>query len=174
MSVVLFSIVLVCLIWIGWNFTLDALWQPTDHETISRTLKTLNVGSGDLVYDLGCGDGRWLTRIVKDRGARAIGVEIDPFRVIISWLRVVFSRSFSRAKVVWGNMYEVDLAGADVVILFLSEEANSKLAPKFDRELSEGSKIASFYHKLPGWDPVKEKTNDDGLKIYFYQKREQF
>ncbi|MBS3736258.1 MAG: hypothetical protein V5A87_01675 [Candidatus Bipolaricaulota bacterium] len=172
MLVVLSSLGLVGLIWISWNLTLDALWQPTDHKTISRILDTLDVGSGDLVYDLGCGDGRWLTRVVRDRGARAIGVEIDPFRVIISWLRVVFSRSFSRARVIWGNMYEIDLTGADVVILFLSEEANAKLAPKFDRELSEGSKIASFYHKLPGWDPVKKKTNDDGLEIYFYHKRE--
>ncbi|MCF7890628.1 class I SAM-dependent methyltransferase [Candidatus Bipolaricaulota bacterium] len=152
--------------------TLDALWQPTDHKTISRVLETLDVSSGDLVYDLGCGDGRWLTRVVKDRGATAIGVEIDPFRVIVSWIRVILSGSFSRAKVIWGNMYEVDLTGADVVILFLSEEANAKLAPKFDRELARGARVASFYHKLPGWEPVSTETNEDGLEIYVYQRRE--
>lgn len=172
MLVILFALALVGLVWIGWNLNLDAMWQPTDHDTISQTLKTLDVGPGDLVYDLGCGDGRWLTRVVKDRGARAIGVEIDPFRVIISWVRLILSGSFSRAKVIWGNMYEVDLTGADVVILFLSEEANAKLATKFDRELPRGSKVASYYHKLPGWDPVNKKTNDDGLEVYFYQKRE--
>lgn len=159
--------------WIGWNLTLDALWQPTDHETISFILETLDVSSDDLVYDLGCGDGRWLTRIVKDKGARAIGVEIDPVRAIISRLRLIFSGSSSRAKVIWGDMYRVDLTGADTVIVFLSEEANKKLSSKFNRELTQGAKVASFYHKLPGWDPVNTKKNDDGYNIYFYRKRGQ-
>lgn len=172
MIVILSTLVMVGLGWIVWNFTLDALWQPTDHETISRTLKTLNVGPGDLVYDLGCGDGRWLTCVVKDRGAKAIGVEIDPFRAIISWLRLIFSGSSSKAKVIWGNMYDVDLTKADAVILFLSGEANEKLSPKFQRELPRGATVASFYHKLPDWDPVNTKRNEDGYKIYFYQKRE--
>lgn len=158
--------------WIGWNLTLDALWQPTDHETITRILDSLDVNSDDLVFDLGCGDGRWLARVVKDRGARAIGVEIDPFRVLVSWLRLVFSGSSARAKVLWGNMYEVDLTPADVVIIFLSEEANSKLVSKFDRELSVGARVASFYHKIPGWDPVRTGTNEDGYEFYIYEKRD--
>ncbi|MBS3787059.1 class I SAM-dependent methyltransferase [Candidatus Bipolaricaulota bacterium] len=173
MIFIITTLAIVALGWVGWNLTLDALWQPSDHETISLILETLEVSSGDLVYDLGCGDGRWLTRIVKDRGARAIGVEIDPVRAIISRLRLILSGSSSRAKVIWGNMYKVDLTGADAVILFLSEEANKKLSSKFNRELTQGARVASFYHKLPGWDPVNTKVNNDGYKIYLYRKRGQ-
>lgn len=173
MILILSSLALVGLIWVGWNVTLDAIWQPTDHETISCILETLDISSGDLVYDLGCGDGRWLTRIVKDKKSRAIGVEIDPFRVIISRLRLIFSGTSPQAKVIWGNMYDIDLTEADAVILFLSEEANEKLVPKFNRELPQGARVASFYHKLPGWDPTKTRKNKDGYEIYFYKKREQ-
>ena len=160
----------VVLVWISWNLTLDALWQPTDHNTISKIMDALDVCRGEVVYDLGCGDGRWLARVIKDRNAKAIGVEIDPFRVAISWLRLVLSGTVSNGKVIWGNMYEVDLRDADAVILFLSEEANAKLAPKLDRELVPGSRVASFYHKLPGWDPELTRTNKDGYEIYVYQK----
>lgn len=131
----------------------------------------LEVDEGDMVFDLGCGDGRWLSRTVKDRKARAIGVEIDPFRVIVSWLRLVFSGTSRCAKVVWGNMYEVDLTDADAVILFLSEEANAKLSPKLERELSPGSRVASFYHKLPGWTPVKTRKNREEYEIYIYEQK---
>ncbi len=170
MILIFSSLALVGLGWIGWNLTLDALWQPTDHKTISQILEIMNVTSGDTVYDLGCGDGRWLTHLVKDRGAQAIGVEIDPFRAVISWLRLIFTGSISQGQVIWGNMYEVDLTGAEAIILFLSEEANQKLAPKLDRELSQGARIASFYHKLPGWDPIITKRDKDKFEIYVYEK----
>ncbi|MFB6290934.1 MAG: cyclopropane-fatty-acyl-phospholipid synthase family protein [Candidatus Bipolaricaulia bacterium] len=165
------SLGLVGSIWLGWNLTLDALWQPTDHKTITQILDLLDIEPGDTVYDLGCGDGRWLTRLVKDKDARAIGVEIDPFRAAISRLRLVLSGTFARAEVIWGNMYETDLSGADAVILFLSEKANEKLALKLDRELSQGTKIASFYHELPGWEPLKSEPNKDEYEIYIYEKR---
>lgn len=161
---------LVALGWVGWNFTLDALWQPTDHRTISQILEALNVDPGDVVYDLGCGDGRWLTHLAKERDARAIGIEIDPFRVIISRLRLYFTGTISRGKVIWGDMYEIDLSGADAIIMFLSEKANAKLAPKLNRELTQGTKIASFYHELPGWEPIITRENRDGYEIYIYRK----
>lgn len=158
--------------WIGWNFTLDALWQPTDRRTISQILKMLDVSPGDTVYDLGCGDGRWLSQAVKERDVRAVGVEIDPVRVIISWMRLVFSGSITQAKVIWGNMYGVDLSDADAVILFLSEEANAKLSSKLGEELSPGTRIASFYHELPNWTPVLTEKNKDDYDIYIYERRD--
>jgi len=160
---------IVTVIWVSWNLTLDALWQPTDQSTIAQILDNLEIDSGDIVYDLGCGDGRWLTRIVKDYGGKAVGIEIDPGRVIISWMRVLFAGAFGKAKVIWGNMYEQDLSGADSVILFLSEKANEKLAPKLKRELEPGSLIASYYHEMPDWEPVKTERSKEDYDIYIYR-----
>ena len=109
-------------------------------------------------------------RIVKDYSGEATGVEIDPGRVIISWIRLLLSGAYKNAKVTWGNMYEEDLSEADSVILFLSGPANAKLSPKLKRELKPGTNIASYYHKLPDWEPVETETSQDGYEIYLYRK----
>ncbi len=130
----------------------------------------LEIEPGDHVFDLGCGDGRWLVQIVKNYSGEATGVEIDPGRVIISWARLLLSGAYKNAKVTWGNMYEEDLSDADSVILFLSGTANEKLSPKLRRELKPGTNIASYYHKLPDWEPVKTESSRDGYKIYLYRR----
>lgn len=158
------------LVWISWNITLDAWWQPTDRETVSQILDLLDIEPGDVIYDLGCGDGRFLTGAVKNYDAEAVGIEIDPVRVIMSWIRLFATGTFSRASVVMGNMYEKDMTEADAVVLFLSGDANEKLAPKLNRELSPGTKIVSYYHKLPGWTPVKQEKNKDEHPIYLYER----
>lgn len=156
--------------WISWNITLDAWWQPTDRETVSQILDLLNIEPGDVIYDLGCGDGRFLTRAVKNYDAEAVGIEIDPVRVVMSWIRIFSTGTFSRASVVMGNMYNKDLSKANAVVLFLSGDANEKLSPKLNRELKPGTKIVSYYHKLPGWTPVKREKNNDGYNIYLYER----
>ncbi len=169
-ALVLLIVILAGSLWAGWNLSLDARWQPTGSETIARSLTLLNIAPGDLVYDLGCGDGRWLTRIVSEYDGKAIGVEIDPGRVLISWLRIVLAGAYPRAKVKWGNMYETDLSGADGVILFLSGEANRKLGPKLRQELDPGARVVSYYHQLPGWTPLETETNPEGHSIYLYER----
>ncbi|MCX6091935.1 MAG: SAM-dependent methyltransferase, partial [Candidatus Bipolaricaulota bacterium] len=83
MTVVILVVVFAALslLWLGWNLTLDALWQPTDRVTVRRILLLGGVGPQDHVVDLGCGDGRIVVAAARDFGARATGVEVDPFRV---------------------------------------------------------------------------------------------
>lgn len=132
-------------------------------------LELLDLEPGDLIYDLGCGDGRTLTVAVEGFDLRATGIEIDPLRVLFSWLRVIMSGSYPRARVTPGNMYKKDVSSADGVLIFLSGNANEKLVPKFMEELEKGVRIVSYYHELSNLEPLKEEINEQGHPIYLYE-----
>ena len=88
----------VTLLWIGWNLTLDALWQPTDSVTMKRLLYLSEIQPGEKLVDLGCGDGRFVVAAARDFGARATGFEIDPFRVLYAKIWIWLSRLSDRAS----------------------------------------------------------------------------
>ncbi|MFP4136565.1 MAG: class I SAM-dependent methyltransferase [Candidatus Acetothermia bacterium] len=169
LSFLIFFLVVALLSWLSWNATLDAWWQPTDHNTVTKMLEMLDLEPGEVVYDLGCGDGRFLTKAVRDFELEAVGIEIDPLRVFVSKLRVLLGGARSEARVLHGDMYEKKLSEADGVLLFLSGDANEKLAPKFEDELVSGVRIVSYYHELPGWEPAREEKNEKGHPVYLYE-----
>jgi len=157
------------LLWIAWNFTLDALWQPTDPVTVQRILFLADVQEGEYVVDLGCGDGRIVVAAARDFGVRATGVEIDPFRVLWGRVAILLAGVRSRARIVRGNMYAFDLSEADVVILFLSATANFKLQTRLRRELQSGSRVVSYYHPMWGWTADETGEAKGGYPIYLYR-----
>ena len=158
----------VTLLWIGWNLTLDALWQPTDSVTMKRLLYLSEIQPGEKLVDLGCGDGRFVVAAARDFGARATGFEIDPFRVLYAKMWIWLARLSDRAKVVRGNMYEVDVSDADVVILFLSATSNFRLQKRLREQLRNGSRVVSYYHPMWGWQPDLVGEARDGYPIYVY------
>lgn len=159
----------VSLLWIGWNLTLDALWQPTDPITVRRILLLAAVQAGERVVDLGCGDGRIVVTAARDFGAHATGVEIDPLRVLWARAAALFAGVARRARIVWGNMYTVDVSTADVVVLFLSATSNFKLQERIRRELRPGARVVSYYHPVWGWEPDIVGEARDGYPIYVYR-----
>lgn len=167
--IIFFTVFLGVVAWVSWNLTLDAWWQPTDQKTICRMLELLDLEPGEVVYDLGCGDGRLLIQAVKDFNLESVGIEIDPIRVIISRLRILASGVSSDASVIAGDMYQKNLKRADGVLLFLSGESNEKLSPKLRRELDEGVRIVSYYHEMPDWESLHEEKNKEGYPIYLYE-----
>lgn len=157
------------LLWIGWNLTLDALWQPTDGFTVRRLLQLAGLKAGETLVDLGCGDGRFVIVAAKEFGAQAYGVEIDPFRVLIArlWIRL---KGLSRvASVARGNMYTTDVSHADVVVLFLSATANFRLQKRLQQEMKQGARVVSYYHPMWGWRPDLVGESRDGYPIYVYR-----
>lgn len=158
--------------WILWNFTLEAWFQPTDYETIDRILSLAQVRSEDLLYDLGCGDGRIVIRAARKYGTQSVGVEIDPLRVGVAKLRNFLAGTGDRVDIRWGNIYEVDCSDADVIVLFLSEAVNQKLSPILRKYLEPGSKVVSYYHELPGWETKSIAKSSDGFNIYLYRQEE--
>ncbi len=159
----------ITLLWIAWNLTLDALWQPTDRVTLQRILFLAELQEGEHVVDLGCGDGRIVIAAARDFGARATGVEIDPFRVFWGRLWILLVGVRRRAQIVRGNMYTFDVSDADAVILFLSPTANFKLQERLRRQLKPGARIVSYYHPMWGWTPDEVGEARDGYRIYVYR-----
>ena len=156
-------------LWIAWNFTLDALWQPTDRVTLRRLLFIADVHEGDHVVDLGCGDGRIVIAAARGFGARATGVEIDPFRVLWGRLSIRLAGVGDRARIIRGNMYTFDVSTADVVVLFLSATANFKLQTRLRRDLKPGARVVSYYHPMWGWTPDETGEASGGHPIYLYR-----
>ncbi|MCL4344274.1 MAG: class I SAM-dependent methyltransferase [Nitrososphaerota archaeon] len=129
-------------------------------------LELSGVTSSDVIYDLGCGDGRIIAEAAKLYGARAVGVEADPFRFIWSKATVRIKGVNGLADVIYGNFFHIDLSPATVVTLFLQQGTNQRLKQKLLAELRRGSRIATYTWTFEGWHPVR---SDPANQIYIYE-----
>jgi predicted RNA methylase len=122
-----------------------------------------DVGPEDLVYDLGCGDGRLIVTAACDYGALAVGIEIDPLRFL--WCKALISvlGLRDRVKIVYGNFFSQDLSEADVVTCFLVQATNLRLETKLKRELRPGTRVVSNRFAFPGLYKVRQ---DGEAKLY--------
>lgn len=164
--VALFIIILgfITLVSISWPNRRGAPWLPTRLKKVRKMLTLANVQPNEIVYDLGCGDGRVLIMAARKFGARAIGIEIDLFRYL--WCQFLITILFLRkkVKVVYGDLFEIDLSKADVVICYLLQSTNDKLEVKLINELQPSTRIVSntfIFHSLP-------KIAVDESAIYVY------
>jgi len=146
-----------------------APWVPTNRKLVKEILTMAEVKPGELLYDLGSGDGRLVIATAKDFGARAIGIEIDPFRVFYSRLKIWQYRLGDRVKIFEKNFFTVDLKDADVVVTFLLQETNDKLQKKLEAELTRpNSRVVSIVFQFKGWEEINV---DKDLQIYIYRPR---
>lgn len=152
--------------WVYWPEIIGAGWSPTPMENVRKMLSLAEVGPDDVVYDLGCGDGRIVAMAAGEFGARAIGVEADPLRFLWSYIRIKILGLGKRATIKWGNFFHRDLNEATVVTVFLSREANAKLKEKLKKELKTGTRIISYYWMFDGWRTVKI---DSFFSLYLYR-----
>ncbi len=153
-------------LWIYWPEIIGAGWSPTPVENVRKMLSLAEVGPDDVVYDLGCGDGRIVVIAVKEFGARAVGIEADPLRFLWSYMRIKLSGLGEKAKIIWGNFFNHNLSEATVITVFLSSKANNKLKEKLERELDVGTRIISYYWTFDGWKTIKV---DPLLSVYLYR-----
>jgi len=111
--------------------------------------------AGEVLFDLGAGDGRAVIMAVKDFGARAVGVELRE-DLVKKALSTVYEQGLQdRITIVNGDMFNVDLTSADVIFLYLTTSANEKVRPKLDTELKKGVRVVSHDYEIVGWKPVK-------------------
>jgi ribosomal protein L11 methylase PrmA len=146
----------------------DVVFVPTPPEVIEAMLKLAEVTKNDVVYDLGCGDGRIVTAAAKDFGARAIGIDIDPQRVSEARERISQAGVAGRATIRHEDLFEADIKEATVVTLYLLTSLNEKLKPKLLRELKPGTRIVSQTFDMGDWKPEKE-IEVDGRNVYFWR-----
>jgi SAM-dependent methyltransferase len=143
----------------------DVIYVPTPQPVVDRMLELARVGPGDVVYDLGCGDGRIVVSAAK-RGARATGIDIDPERVAEARASVQAAGVGDRARIVEGDLFQQDLHDATVVTLYLLPDLNLRLRPKL-LELRPGTRIVSHAFNMGDWQP-EHVEEVEGKTIYFW------
>ncbi len=145
-------------------FVLGLLWvfipalyglpsRPTHPDRIRRALKLVNLQLGEILYDLGAGDGRVLLIAAKEFGARTIGVEIGPVQCALIWLRIIASGLGDKVQLKWGNYFKADLSEADVVFIYATSREVMRLAPYLEKQLKRGSRLVSISADFPEWEP---------------------
>jgi precorrin-6B methylase 2 len=152
-----------------------APFVPTPPNVVERMLELAAVGRGDVVYDVGCGDGRMVIAAAKIHGARGVGIEIDP--ALLSECRAGAEREGVEKLVRFLEMdaTKARLTEATVLALYLLPESLEALASAFERDLRPGARIVSHDYRIPGWDDrlAASETLADGTgrehKIHLYR-----
>ena len=133
----------------------DVHYEPTSPDVVEVMLGLANVKASDVVYDLGCGDGRIVIAAVRKFGARGVCVDIDPERIAESRENARAAGVADLIRFVNQDLLATDLSEATVVMLFLSPALNLKVRPKLLRDLKPGARIVSHWHDMGDWTPQK-------------------
>lgn len=157
--------IIIFVIWIAWSGIFGAPWVPTPKKRVRAMLEFAEVSSDDVLYDLGSGDGRIVVMAGKEFGANAIGVELDPIRLMISRLSIRRHRIGQKVRVIRSNFFKINVEDATVVTLYQGHEINKKIRDKLEKELKKGTRVVSYRFILEGWTPIR--TNEDE-SIYLY------
>jgi ribosomal protein L11 methylase PrmA len=147
--------------------TPDVIYVPTPPEVVEAMLKVANVKAGDVVYDLGCGDGRIVVTAAQKYGARGIGIDIDPQRIKEANENVKKAGVGDRVKIMQADLFETPISEATVVTLYLLPSLNVKLMPKLMKELKPGTRIVSHAFDMGDWKP-EQTLNVDGRTVYYW------
>jgi len=135
--------------------TPDVIYVPTPQEVVDGMLKLAKVGKNDVVYDLGCGDGRIVITAARQFGARAVGIDIDVIRIREATANVQQAGVGDRVKLIEGDLFETDISEATVVTIYLLSRLNLKLRPKLLKELRPGARVVSHAFDMDDWKPQR-------------------
>lgn len=149
--------------------TPDIHFTPTRHNIADAMLRLAGVTSNDVVYDLGSGDGRIPIIAAQKYGAKAVGVEIDPRLVEISWRIANEAEVANKVSFIVGDLFEADLSKATVVTLYLSTSIMQILEPKL-RALKPGTRIVSHQFSMPTWPPDRRLRVDESELLLWIVK----
>jgi SAM-dependent methyltransferase len=144
----------------------DVPYVPTPPEVVDAMVKLAGVRSGDVVYDLGCGDGRIVIAAVRIRGVRGVCVDIDPERIHESRQNAQIAGVADRIRFVQGNLFDVPIEGATVVMMYLLPQVNLRLRPRLLAELRPGTRVVSHKFHMGDWKP--QRRVDVELPPYEY------
>jgi SAM-dependent methyltransferase len=149
----------------------DVPYQPSSIQVVQAMLRLGKVGAGDMVYDLGCGDGRFVIAAARDLGARGVCVDIDPQRIAEARDNARRAGVADRIRFLTEDLFATDIRDATAVMLFLWPEVNLKLRPKLLRELKPGTRVVSHMHDMGDWQPqemVRIPDSDRQRVIYLW------
>jgi SAM-dependent methyltransferase len=136
----------------------DVPYVPTTEAAVQEMLKLAAVTKSDIVYDLGCGDGRIVIAAAKTYGARGAGIDINPQRIGEAKQNAKTAGVENLVRFEENDLFQADIHEASVVTLFLLPNINLKLRPKLLQDLKPGTRIVSNTFDMGDWKPEKEAT----------------
>jgi precorrin-6B methylase 2 len=148
----------------------DVIWVATEDRVVTAMLTLAKVTEDDVVYDLGCGDGKIVIAAARQFGARGVGIDIDPQRVKEARANVIAAGVGDKVRILRGNIFDpaVAIGDATVVTLYLLQSLNEKLRPRLQTELKPGTRIVSnAFHMGAAWPAETSETVGDAT-IYFW------
>lgn len=170
MAVIILSLITVIIL----LFLLSMLWPPDSPwspwwRTTARLArlesKLAKVKKGDVIYDLGCGDGTALIVAAKEFGATGVGIEIDPLRVWVSRLKILFNGLSDKLEIRRKSFWDQDISEATVIFMYLIPKTLIRLRPKLLKELKPGTRVVTFVYQID----LPLIAHDEKNEIYCYE-----
>lgn len=154
----------------AWASFRAAPFVPLRRADVERMIALANLRHGDVLCDLGCGDGRVLFAAVRAARVRALGYELSLLPFLIATVRRWLSPDRVSVSIRFKDFFTASFRTPDVFVCFLTPMAMAKLAPKFAREAKAGARILSYAFPLPGWTPVvSDKPGPRLGRIFVYR-----
>jgi Uncharacterised nucleotidyltransferase/Methyltransferase domain len=129
-----------------------AIYQTTPQDAVEQMLLLANISPGDILYDLGCGDGRIVVAAAEKYGILAVGVDINPSRIAEAWANAKRHGVENRVQFILGDAKKADFKKATVITMYLGADANLRLADRLRANLSSGTRIVSRDFQIYGWE----------------------
>jgi SAM-dependent methyltransferase len=149
-----------------------APYVPTPMARVEKMVALAKLKPRQRVYDLGCGDGRFVFVAANRYGAHATGIELSPLVYLLAKIRQLFWRS--KAEIRFGNFKFFDLSDAEVIFCYLLPETLAKIQPELDRQLKPGTRIYSYAFAIPSWKLIGEENRNVSANlapVYIYEKQ---
>jgi cyclopropane fatty-acyl-phospholipid synthase-like methyltransferase len=163
-------------LWVGVSLTQqtkplgkpDVIYLPTPQPVVEAMLKMAGVTDKDIVYDLGCGDGRIPITAAQKYGARAVGIDIDPKRIEEANENAKLAGVTDKVKFLNQDLFESDFSEATVVTLYLLPGLNERLMPKLKKDLKPGSRVVSHAFTMGDTWPPDQRGEAEGKSYYLW------
>ncbi len=166
--VLILIIIIILLFLFSMLWPPDSPWSPwwrTPPKLARIECELAKVRKGDMIYDLGSGEGTALIIAAKEYGARGVGIEIDPFRAFISKINVKFAGVSDKIEIRKENFFDIDISDATVVFMYLIPKTLVKLRLKFLKELKPGTRVVTFVYRMD----LPLIAKDDKAELYVYE-----
>jgi SAM-dependent methyltransferase len=147
---------------------LDVPYVPTPMEVVNKMLEMANVSARDMVYDLGCGDGRIVIAAAKDRGARGVGIDLNPERIAEANQNARQAGVTDKVQFRVGDLFKTDVSAATVVTLYLLPQVNRRLRPQLWQQLAVGTRVVSHAFDMGDEWPPERVEKVDYRTIYYW------
>lgn len=149
------------------QIAIDTPYVASPPQIVDAMLTLAKVGSSDVVYDLGCGDGRVVVSAAKKYRARGVGIDNNPVRIDEAWENARAADVVKDVRFEMNDLFEADIHEATVVAIYLLPDVNLRLRDRLVRELKPGTRVVSHEFAMGDWKPEKEMSVD-GAHVYLW------